>query len=86
MSLEADSEGNIVIQPIVDWAVWAVEVESAIVLALEYVKNPAQLETGRHLRLQGMLLPEQAVELGEKLIILGERLLRDQPPPGPTVQ
>lgn len=64
--LEIDSSGNVVTKPIVGWKVLTVAGISVLV-AIQYVDTPEELETGGSKQIQLALMPQQCIDLAEAL-------------------
>jgi hypothetical protein len=78
MELEIDQSGNVVTRPLTAWTMMPVA-DIAILLAIQYVETPVELETGDKHQIQLVLTPKQGLELAEKLTKLAKRLLQDRP-------
>jgi hypothetical protein len=66
IELQTDGTGNVITCPMTGWGIKPVA-ETMILLAIEYVDSPEQLETGERKQLQAILHSHQALELAEEL-------------------
>jgi hypothetical protein len=73
---ELDSDGKIITKPVTGWTT-AVVAEIAVLLAIQYIDHPQEIETGGK-QIQFVLMPQQCLELAEKLTTLAKRVL--EPP------
>jgi hypothetical protein len=79
--LETDEKGNVMLKPVTGWTTGPVA-QIAVLLAIEYVETPEELETGGRKSIQFVLTPPQCLELAEVLARQAKRLLGDSLPPG----
>jgi len=79
-SLRVDPDGNLLVQPVIGWAVAAAEPTSVAFLVLEYLDHPEQLKTGDRWQLHATLSPRQAMEIAATLIQAAGTVL--EPPSG----
>jgi hypothetical protein len=77
--LETDSEGNVILKPVTGWTMAPVA-GIAVLLAIEYVTNDHELETGVRHAIQFVLTPPKALEIAEVLQKQAKRLLESLPP------
>ena len=76
-ALETDSNGDIITKPVTGW-ITAPIAEIAVLLAIQYVETPEELETGNSKQIQLVLMPQKCLELAEALTKAGKSLLEDQ--------
>ena len=82
-ALLKDENGDVILQPLVDFGVAPVAGVSVLV-ALDLVNSPEELETGQRRRVQLVMPPQVALELAETLTKVAKGLL--EPPPSGTVR
>lgn len=75
-SLRVGPDGNVVIQP----------VNGVVLLALEYMDHPEQLESGAREQLQATLSPQQAMEIALALTLALRKLAEPPEKPGILLQ
>jgi hypothetical protein len=75
-SLRLDANDDVITQPVTGWGIAASQANRVVLLALEYLDNPAQLQTGERGQLQATLSPEQALEIAATLASAAGKLLR----------
>ena len=75
--LQTDSAGDVLTKPVTGWTTGTVA-GIAVLLAIQYVETPAELETGDSKQIQLTLTAQQSLELAKKLTTLAEILLADQ--------
>jgi len=78
---EKDKNGDIVTKPVTGFATAPV-VGTCVLLAIQYVETPGELESGHNKQIQLILTPQQSLEIAESLTRQAERLLGDVLPPG----
>lgn len=76
---ETDSEGNVILKPIVGWAVTDAA-GIAVLLQLQFVESEEELESGKKQAFQFVLTPPKALELAELLTRRAKRLLEGLSP------
>jgi hypothetical protein len=74
---ETDSNGDIITKPVTGW-ITAPVAEIAVLLAIQYVETPEELEKGNSKQIQLVLMPQKCLELAEALTKAGKSLLEDQ--------
>jgi hypothetical protein len=67
MELQKDRDGNVIMCPMTGWGITPVTNMSSLILTVEYVETPEQLETGERNQLQTILTIPKAQELAEQL-------------------
>ena len=72
--LQKDDSGNVVTCPVTGWGISPVA-GMMLLLIIQYVETPEQLENGARLQLQGMIQPPQALQLAEELKKAAKMLL-----------
>jgi hypothetical protein len=76
---ETDRDGNIITKPVIGWTT-ATLADISVLLVIQYIETPQEIETGGK-SIQFVMMPQQCLELAEKLTTLAKRVL-DQPPSG----
>jgi hypothetical protein len=71
--LELGSDGNVILNPVIGWTT-STAANIGIVLAMKYISNPEEFETGGK-SVQFVLTPQQSLELAEKLTELSNKVL-----------
>jgi hypothetical protein len=66
-------------QPVTGWGVRPVA-GLMVLLQIEYVQNPEQLESGQRLQLQGLIRADLALEMAEALKRAADALVGGAPP------
>jgi hypothetical protein len=66
--------------PVTGW-ITATLAEISVLLAIQYLENPLESESGDRL-IQFVLMPQQCLELAEKLTTLAKRVLEGESPTG----
>jgi hypothetical protein len=74
--LELDEHGNIKTMPVTGWTT-AVLAEIAVLLKIQYVERPQEIETGGK-SLQLVLMPQQCLELAAQLTKFARLVLDSQ--------
>lgn len=72
--LEKDSQGNVITKPVVGW-ITAPMAGMAVILQMQYVDSPEQLDAGGRTKLQFVLTPQQCQELAETLTRQAARVM-----------
>ena len=67
LQLKKDREGNVITFPMTGWGITPVTAMESLILTIEYVETPEQLETGERNQLQTILSMPKALELAEEL-------------------
>jgi hypothetical protein len=75
--LQKDADGNIIANPITGWTTTAVA-GTSVLLAVQYVKTLAELETGDSSQIQLLLTAPLCLELADALKRLAQSLIEDQ--------
>lgn len=75
---ELDENGEVVMKPVTGWKIAPVA-GIAVLLAIQYVETPAELETGDSKSIQLVLTPQKCLELAEVLTRVAKRILEPQP-------
>jgi hypothetical protein len=75
--LHKDADGNIIVKPITGWTTTAVA-GTSVLLAVQYVETPAELETGDSSQIQLLLTAQRCLELADALKRLAQSLIEDQ--------
>ena len=78
---ETDKNGNIITKPVTGYTIGPVA-GMAVLLAIEYVESPAELESGKSKRIQLILTPQQTLEIADVMTRRAKSLL--QPASGET--
>jgi hypothetical protein len=72
--LQKDANGNIITKPMTGWFM-TTAFRIAVLLAVQYVETPAELEsTDRH-QIQFVMTPQQCLELADRLTKVANRVL-----------
>jgi len=79
--LEKDGEGNILLNPVIGWALRPAAEISGL-LAIQYIQTPQEFETGGK-TIAFVLTPQQCLELSAALTKLAKRMLDPLPPGKP---
>jgi hypothetical protein len=66
LELQKDKEGNIITLPMTGWGITDVAGMS-LILTIQYVETPEQLETGERKQMQTIVTVQKALELAEAL-------------------
>ena len=77
LELKKDENGNVVTNPVTGWTMISVE-DMSLLLAIQYVETPQELETGSTHQIQLLLMPQECLKLAEALTRNAKRLLEDQ--------
>lgn len=75
LNLQTDAQGNIITKPVIGWTT-GILAKISVLLAIQYIETPAEFETGGK-TLQFVLMPQQCLELAEKLTTLAQHVLQD---------
>jgi hypothetical protein len=78
---ELDENGNIITKPVTGWSA-AVIFESTVLLQLQYVDTPLELEKGQNKSFQFVLTPPMCLELAVLLTKQANRAMESKLPPG----
>ena len=65
LELQVD-EGGVITHPVTGWGTKPLD-GMMVLLAIQYVETPEQLENGERLQIQGLLNADKALELAEAL-------------------
>ncbi len=76
LELQKDKNGNIVTRPVTGWITGTVA-GIAVLLAIQYADTPEEIATPSK-QIQFGLMPQQCLELAEKLTTLAKRVLEDR--------
>lgn len=66
LTLQTDASGNIVTYPVTGWELRSVA-NMSIMVVIEYIESPEQLETGERKQLQTILSAPQALDFAETM-------------------
>jgi hypothetical protein len=80
MELRTDENGNIVTMPVTGWITGTLA-EIAVLLAFQYAETQEEIGNANK-QIQFVLMPQQCLELAEKLTTLAKRVLGDESPTG----
>ena len=76
LELQKDKNGNIVTKPVTGWITGTLA-GIAVLLAIQYAETPEEIPNpGKQIQLA--LMPQQCLELAEKLTTLAKRVLEDR--------
>lgn len=77
LPFQTDKDGNLVLEPLIGFGTQSI-MDAAVFLTLVTASSPDHLPDGDR-RLQAVLSPTQALELGEKLQTVARSLLAQRP-------
>ena len=75
--LEKDKSGNIILRPVTGW-ITGTAAGTGVILAIQYIESLEALETGGK-QIQLALLPQQCLDLAQKLTKLANKILAPSP-------
>jgi len=79
LTLETNAEGNVAMNPMTGWELRDLA-GVAVLLVVQYAETPAEIETGGKLpQFQVSVIPRVALEIGQGLTNLANRLLSQRP-------
>jgi hypothetical protein len=76
--LDLDESGNIIMFPVSGWTTVSA-MDSAVILALTYLRSPEELQTNSQSQIQFVMTPPQCLEIAEALRRAGEKLMSATP-------